>query len=84
MRPLENRYAIVRAATNGISTIVSARGEVLAERDHFAAGPGVAVADVPVFRPGSLHARARHGFVILCAAMLLLLGWRARMSANTA
>ena len=26
MRPLENRYAIVRAATNGVSAIVSGRG----------------------------------------------------------
>ena len=82
MRPLENRYAIVRAATNGISTIVSARGEVLAERDHFAAGPGVAVADVPIYRPGSLHAWVRHGFVLLCASMLLLLGWLARRGAG--
>jgi apolipoprotein N-acyltransferase len=48
-RPVENRYAIVRAATNGISVIATARGEVLARRDHFEDGPGIIVADLPVY-----------------------------------
>jgi apolipoprotein N-acyltransferase len=72
MRPLENRYAVVRGTTNGISAIVSARGEVLAKLDHFDGGPGAVVADLPLLRPGSLNAWARHGFAVLCAGLLAL------------
>jgi len=78
MRPLENRYGIVRAATNGVSAIVSARGEVLAAADHFEDGPGAVVADLPLFRPGSAHAWARHAFPLACAMLLLGLGWSVR------
>ncbi len=76
MRPVENRYGIVRAATNGVSAIVSARGEVLAAADHFDQGPRVVVADLPLFRPGSVHAWARHAFPLGCAVLVLGLGWR--------
>jgi apolipoprotein N-acyltransferase len=78
MRPLENRYGIVRAATNGVSAIVSARGEVLAATDHFEDGAGAVVADLPLFRPGSAHAWARHAFPLGCAVLLLGLGWSVR------
>jgi apolipoprotein N-acyltransferase len=37
-RAIENGYAVVRATSNGISAIVSARGEVLAREDHVAGG----------------------------------------------
>lgn len=77
MRSMENRYAVVRAATGGISAIVSARGEVLAQADHFVTGPSVVVADIPVLRAGSVHAWARHGFVLVCAAALGALAFAA-------
>jgi len=48
-RAVESRYAIVRAAADGISVIVSPMGRVLACRDHFQEGPGVIVAEVPVY-----------------------------------
>jgi apolipoprotein N-acyltransferase len=48
-RAIESRYAIVRAAMNGISAIISPTGEVLAQMDHFVHGPGVVVAEVPVY-----------------------------------
>jgi MYXO-CTERM domain-containing protein len=57
LRPIENRYGIVRAATNGTSAIVSPRGEVIVSKDHFEEGNGVIVADVPLHRPGSIYSR---------------------------
>ncbi len=86
-RAVENRYAIVRAASNGISAIVSARGEVLARQDHFAEGPGVLVADLPIYHGSSLYSHLGDWLVLLC---LLLLGvgqvwlWRRRLLATRA
>jgi apolipoprotein N-acyltransferase len=70
-RAVENRYAIVRAASNGISAIVSARGEVLARRDHFAEGPGALVVDLPLYEPGSFYARNGDWLVVLCLVLLI-------------
>lgn len=70
MRALENRFAIVRAATNGVSAIVSAKGEVVARADHFETGPSFVVGDVPLLDAGSVFAWLRHGFVALCLAFL--------------
>lgn len=47
-RAIENRYAVLRAASNGVSAVVSPRGEVLARRDHFRDGPGLVLARVPL------------------------------------
>ncbi len=80
-RAVENRYAIVRAASNGVSVIVSARGEVLARRDHFAEGAGALVVDLPIYKPGSIYARAGDWLVAL-SLLLLVFGqiwtWRRR------
>jgi len=86
-RAVENRYAIVRAASNGISAIVSARGEVLARRDHFTEGPGAVVADVPLYESGSFYARWGNWLVILCLLWLLLgqaWTWRHRLRGGRA
>lgn len=81
-RSVENRYAIVRAASNGISAIVSARGEVLARRDHFVEGPGAVVVDLPLYETGSFYARAGDWLVILCGLFLVfgqVWAWRRRL-----
>ncbi len=78
MRPIENRYAVVRAATNGYTAIVSARGEVLALRNPFVDGTGLVVADIPVLRPGSVYAWTRHGFAAACAVVLIACAWSVR------
>jgi len=70
-RGMENRYAIVRSATNGISAVVSARGEVLAKKDHFEKGPGVVVVDVPLYKPGGIYSLA--GDWLLVAGFFLLI-----------
>jgi len=75
---------VVRAASNGVSAIVSPRGEVLASRDHLRDGPGVIVAEVPLRRGGTLYSFAGDWFVGLAALGLaagLALSWRARRRA---
>ncbi|MCC6750465.1 MAG: hypothetical protein IT371_22565 [Deltaproteobacteria bacterium] len=77
-RALEARYGLVRGASNGTSAIVSGRGEVLAERDHFRSGPGLVVADLPIYAGRTFYARAGE-WVVLAAGVLLVLGrWRHR------
>ena len=71
-RAVESRYAIVRAARNGISAIISPTGRVLARQDHIAEGIGLLVADVPVGSGPTLFSRAGHWPVILCGAFLVI------------
>lgn len=60
LRAIENGYAIVRAASNGISAIVSPRGEVLVSDDHAQIGRRLLVEDVPL-GDGSATTYARFG-----------------------
>jgi apolipoprotein N-acyltransferase len=69
-RAVENRYAVVRAASNGISAIVSPRGEVLVSRDHFAAGAGSIAATVPVYASRTLYSYLGEWVVALSALIL--------------
>jgi apolipoprotein N-acyltransferase len=73
-RTVESRYAVVRAATNGTSAILSSRGETLASADHFVTGPRAIVADVPLYPPGSWYARLGDWVALLCALLLAGLG----------
>lgn len=47
-RALENGYAVVRAASNGISALISPRGEVLARLDHVQSSTNTLVGELPV------------------------------------
>ncbi len=69
-RAIESHYAVVRAARNGISAIVSPRGRVLARSDHLDQGIGLLVADVPVGLGPTLFSRAGHWPVAACAVFL--------------
>lgn len=78
-RAIESRYAIVRAAWNGISAIISPRGEVLARRDHFTEGPGMIVAEVELAPGRTLFSNAGHwpamaggALAAACFAVMLL------------
>jgi apolipoprotein N-acyltransferase len=71
-RAIENGYAIVRAASRGISAIVSPRGEVLASCDHTETGRKLIVADVPL-GDGSVTTYARLGdWPMLVLALLVI------------
>jgi len=69
-RAIESRYAVVRAAINGISAIISSTGEVLAQQDHFAEGPGYLVAEVPVYEHANLFSIVGHWPVVVSVVFL--------------
>ncbi|MHC5080406.1 MAG: apolipoprotein N-acyltransferase [Planctomycetota bacterium] len=70
-RAVENRFAVVRAASNGISAILSRRGEILARMDHFEKGPGVILADVPLIAGGTFFSALWDWFPLLCLGFLV-------------
>jgi len=72
LRAADSGYGIVRGATNGISAIVDARGRMLAELDHHAHGPGVIVADLPLYDGGTTYARRGEWFALACLGGLIL------------
>ncbi|MBN2193412.1 MAG: hypothetical protein JW751_11405 [Polyangiaceae bacterium] len=78
LRTIENGYGLVRAAHNGISAIVSPRGALLAERDHFREGPGLVVADLPVGEGHTVFARWGSFVPLLWGSVLGLLEWHHR------
>ncbi len=47
-RAIENGYAVVRATSNGISALVSPRGELLASCDHTFVGPQLLTGELPL------------------------------------
>lgn len=69
-RAIESRFAIVRAASNGISAIISPKGAVLDMRDHFREGPGLVLADVPIYNTRTVFSRFGHWFVPVCVILL--------------
>jgi len=71
LRPIEGHYGLVRAAKNGSSLIADAHGRVLAERDHLAEGPGLVLADLPLYAGGSLYGVAGDWLVLLSVAFVL-------------
>jgi apolipoprotein N-acyltransferase len=73
-RAVENRFAMVRAATNGISALISPRGRVLARVDHFAAGPAVITARMQLMpATTTLYAWAGDWLAAVCAVFLVML-----------
>jgi len=66
-RAIECNYPIVRGAANGISAAISAKGQILAKRDHYADGPGYVIADIPVYRNKTVFSRFGHWPSLLAA-----------------
>ncbi|MHC4643756.1 MAG: nitrilase-related carbon-nitrogen hydrolase, partial [Planctomycetota bacterium] len=69
-RAIESRYVVVRAAINGISAIISPTGQILAQQDHFAEGPGYLVAEVPVYRHATVFSLIGHWPVVVSVVFL--------------
>jgi apolipoprotein N-acyltransferase len=71
-RAIESRFAIVRAASNGISAIISPTGKRLAVSDHFKEGPALLVADVPIYNVRTTFSRLGHWFVVAGSLLLVV------------
>lgn len=71
-RALENGYAVVRAASSGISALISPRGEVLARCDHVLQGQQMLCGDLPL-GDGTVTLHARFGDWPMVGLCLLLL-----------
>ncbi len=70
MRAVENRTAIARAATTGISLFIDPFGRTYEATDLFT--PAVAVATVPVGQPATFY--TRHGNIFAYGCLLVVLG----------
>jgi apolipoprotein N-acyltransferase len=76
MRGVENGFAVVRSAFNGLETISDAKGRVLASASTLRAGMVAAVAEVPLGPGPTLYTRIGDVFPWLCAALCALIGMR--------
>ena len=66
-RALEMRYGIARATSDGISALISARGEELARAAHFDVGFATLIADVPLgCGRATLYAKWGDWFPLAC------------------
>ena len=72
-RAIESRYAVMRAACNGISAIISPRGEVLAKKDHYEEGSGIVWADVPIYKTKTLYSRFGNWLPLVCGIYLIVI-----------
>ena len=72
-RAIENGYAIARAASGGISALVSPRGEIVQQADHFAVGEGLLVGALAT-GDGEPTFYARFGDLPLVLLCVLLIG----------
>jgi len=71
-RAIESRYAIVRAALDGISAVISPTGDVLARRDHFLEGPGFTMAEVPIYKSRTFFSIAGNWLAALSFIFLVV------------
>ena len=82
MRGVENGFAVLRSASNGLETVSDAQGRILASAPTSRAGMVTATADVPLGPGPTLYTRIGDVFAWLCA--VLSLGVGAWMFAGTA
>jgi len=73
---IESRYAIVRAAQNGISAIISPTGVVLARRDHYLEGSGYIMAETSLYKSRTFFSVAGNWLIALTLIFLIIsIGW---------
>jgi len=66
MRGVENGFAIVRTAHNGLLTATDAQGRIVARRPADPSGPTIVVADLPLGRGPTLYTRIGDAFGWVC------------------
>ena len=86
LRGVENGFAVVRAARNGLVTISDDRGRVIARGNTNPTGISHVIADVPLGSGETLYRRFGDYFAWLCiglVAAMLGLSYRSRMQNNS-
>ena len=77
-RAIENGYALVRQASNGLAMTVDDEGNVLAATDYYTTDQQTMIASVPVKGVWTIYAHVGDLFAWLCiAGMLFLVGFAA-------
>ncbi|MEN8128429.1 MAG: nitrilase-related carbon-nitrogen hydrolase [Planctomycetota bacterium] len=66
-RAIECNYPIVRGAACGVSAVISAKGNVLAQHDHYRDGGGYVIADIPIYKHRTFFSRFGHGPSLIAA-----------------
>jgi len=74
MRGVENGFAVVRSAFNGLETVSDAQGRVLARADTVQTGMVRLSADVPLGPGPTLYTRIGDVFAWFCVLLSLVLG----------
>jgi apolipoprotein N-acyltransferase len=84
MRGVENGFAVLRSAFDGLETISDAEGRILARAPTTQAGMVAIAADVPLGPGPTLYTRIGEAFPWLCAALSVLLCMRVFKGRRTA
>lgn len=74
MRGVENGFAVVGAATNGLATASDDRGRLIASKMNSPAGPAIIVADLPLGTGPTLYTRIGDVFAWACVVFSLWVG----------
>jgi len=72
-RAIECHYSIARGAANGISAIIAPNGKILARHDHYQSGPGMVIADVPLYNDITPFAHFGHWPMLIASVFTLCL-----------
>lgn len=74
MRGVENGFALVRAANEGLVTASDAEGRIIAAKMDAPSGLTMIVANLPLGPGATLYVRIGDAFAWFCAALALLIG----------
>jgi apolipoprotein N-acyltransferase len=74
MRGVEDGFALVRAANEGLVSASDAEGRLVAMKTDAPTGLTMIVADLPLGPGPTLYVRIGDVFAWLCAALVLLIG----------
>lgn len=73
MRAIENGYSVARSSRNGLLSVTTANGRLLASIKTNSTVGNTLLVDAPVYRGGSFYARHNNGFVYVLFALFILI-----------
>ncbi|MBN1974059.1 MAG: hypothetical protein JW787_10505 [Sedimentisphaerales bacterium] len=70
-RAIESNYAVIRACNNGISAIISPKGELIKKMDHLIEGSGIITGEVALYSCETIFSLLGHWPIVPCLILLL-------------